>query len=89
MSAIKEHYHDQIEEHCRKRNSVTAERQFHGAIFQRKMERWEIENAIRKLEAQFRKAEKIGNVAGTYEIQDELGIMYNRLMKIQRIKNLK
>lgn len=31
-------------------NSVTAERQFHAAIFQRKMEHWEIEYEITKPE---------------------------------------
>ena len=67
--------------------TATAERQFHAAIFQRKLSKLEIESEIRQLERKFKKAEKVGNVSGTFEIQEQLGIMYNRLMKMQRIIN--
>jgi hypothetical protein len=68
-------------------NTVTSERQFHAAIFQHKMEQSEIEREITRLEKKFKKIDKYGNISAWFDLQDELGVMYNRLMKIQRIKN--
>ncbi len=67
-------------------SAVTAERQLHGAIFQRVMEEREIKREILRLEKKFRKIDKYGNISEWFDLQDELGVMYNRLMRIQRIK---
>lgn len=66
---------------------VTAEQQFHAAIFQRNMEQHEIEREITRMEMKFKKTDKYGAISAWFELQDELGVMYNRLMKIWRIKN--
>lgn len=67
-------------------NTTIRERQFHAAIFQRKMEQKEIESEITRLENKFRKMDKYGDVSGWFDIQDQLGIMYNRLMRMWRRK---
>ena len=67
----------------------TAERQFHAALFQRKMEYSEMETEILKLEKNFRLAAKKGDEELWYKLQDQLGELYARIMKIWRIQNHK
>ena len=65
-------------------STITKERQFHATLFQRKMNKLEIESKIRRLEKKFKKAEKYDDVSAWFDLQDELGVMYNRLMNMQR-----
>ena len=67
--------------------TVTSERRFYAAIFQHKMEQSEIEREITQKEKQFRKLDKCGKVSAMFDVQDELGVLYKRLMKIWRIKH--
>lgn len=67
--------------------TLAPHKQSVGAIIQRKMRRWEVEAEIRRLEAKFRKADKYDNVSEWYDLQDQLGKMYNRLMEMIEVKH--
>jgi len=68
-------------------DTINTMHQFEATLFQRKMNKWELQTEIKSTEAKFRKTIKEGHVSEMFDLQDELGLLYKRLMNMHRIIN--